>query len=85
MALPDDPFPQTLTSSQVRFEIVLGFQQIPRSVLRGMFVKDYEKAARAKEAAIATVAARFDGLQVRAPAPLKNPMDGIGNNRSDRP
>lgn len=77
----DDPFPQALAPSQVRFEIVRGFQQIPRSVLRSMLVKDYEKAARAQEAAITTVAARFDGLQVRAPAPLKNPMDGIGNNR----
>lgn len=79
----DDPFPQILTARQVRFEVLRGFQQIPRSVHQAMLVKDREKAEKAREVAISTVAARFDSLQVRAPAPLANPMDGIGRERSE--
>lgn len=63
-----DPFPQILSADQVRFEIVRGVQQIPRSVQRDMLVKDQDKARRAQEAAVAVIHARFDNLQVRAPA-----------------
>lgn len=66
---PADPFPQILTPDQVRFEIVRGMQQIPRSVQRDMLVKDQDKAQRAQEAAVAIIHARFEKMQVRAPAP----------------
>jgi len=68
MRTPSDPFPQILTTDQVRFEIVRGVQQIPRSVQRDMLVKDQDKAQRAQEAAVAVIHARFDNLQVRGPA-----------------
>lgn len=68
MDTPSEPFPQILTTDQVRFEIVRGVQQIPRSVQRDMLVKDRDKAQRAQEAAVAVIHARFDNLQVRSPA-----------------
>lgn len=68
----DHPFPQILTSDQVRFEITRGFQQIPRSVQRDMLVKDTEKARKAQAAAVQFILARFDSLQVRAPEPPEN-------------
>ncbi|AOR77237.1 hypothetical protein [Novosphingobium resinovorum] len=68
MGTPSDPFPQILSADQVRFEIVRGVQQIPRSVQRDMLVKDQDKARRAQEAAVAVIHARFDNLQVRSPA-----------------
>ncbi len=72
MAEQSDPFPQILTHDQVRFEIVRGVQQIPRSVQRDMLVKDQDKAERAQQAAVAIIHARFDNLQVRGPAPKES-------------
>lgn len=72
MDTPSEPFPQILTTDQVRFEIVRGVQQIPRSVQRDMLVKDRDKAQRAQEAAVAVIHSRFDNLQVRGPAAVES-------------
>lgn len=68
----EGPFPRVLTRKELRFEISFALSQVAKSTVWEWARTDQLKKQAARERIIDTVAARFDRLQVRAPAPDEN-------------
>ena len=68
----DEAFPRVLTRKDLRFEISFALSQVAKATVWEWARTDRLKKEAARERIIDTVAARFDRLEVRAPAPIRS-------------
>jgi hypothetical protein len=68
-----------LTESQLRFQLLRGFQSLPRSVLRDMVGKSPDTRERALSLAVDVLMVRFQGMEVSEPEPVRRDWGDLKN------